>query len=69
MSFDIRTPIGLLFLALGLVLIGYGLASDPAIYRVHSLGVNINVGWGACMAAFGAAMLLLAITGRRASKK
>ena len=46
MSFDIRLPIGLLFLALGLVLIGYGLTSDPAIYQAHSLGMNINLVWG-----------------------
>lgn len=65
MSFDIRLPIGLLFLTLGLVLIGYGLTSDPAMYQAHSLGVNINLGWGGCMAVFGAAMLALAATARR----
>jgi len=64
MSFDIRLPIGALFLALGLLLIGYGLVSDPAIYRAHSLGVNINLAWGAVMAAFGAIMLALAATAR-----
>lgn len=65
MSFDIRLPIGLLFLALGLMLVAYGFASDPAIYRAHSLGVNINLAWGAVMAAFGALMTGLALTGRR----
>jgi hypothetical protein len=64
MSFDIRLPIGLLFLALGLVLMGYGFVSDPAIYRVHSLGVNINELWGGVMALFGAVMLALALTAR-----
>ena len=65
MSFDIRLPIGTLFLALGLILIAYGLVSDPAIYREHSLGVNINLAWGAAMAGFGAIMLGLALSARR----
>ena len=67
MSFDIRLPIGLLFLALGLLLIVFGFVSDPAIYREHSLGMNINLAWGTVMAAFGAVMTLLALTGRRGS--
>jgi hypothetical protein len=58
MSFDIRVPIGLLFLALGGVLVGWGFVSDPAIYREHSFGVNINLGWGLVMALFGAVMLV-----------
>lgn len=66
MSFDIRLPIGLLFVALGLLLAGYGLFSDPAVYRTHSLGVNINEIWGAVMALFGAIMLGLALKSRRA---
>ena len=43
----------------------FGLVSDPAIYREHSLGVNINLAWGVVMAAFGAIMLGLALTARR----
>jgi hypothetical protein len=61
MSFDIRMPIGVLFLALGLLLCLYGLNSDPAIYRTHSLGENINLLWGAVMAVFGAIMLGLTL--------
>ena len=57
MSFDVRLPIGLLFLALGLLLAGYGLHSDPAIYVEHSLGVNINLAWGCVMIVFGLVML------------
>jgi len=60
MRFDIRLPIGLLFLLIGLILAGYGLVSDPAIYRTHSLGVNINLVWGAAMVLFGLVMLALA---------
>jgi hypothetical protein len=68
MSFDIRLPIGLLFLALGLILMAWGVASDPEIYRTHSLGVNINLGWGAIMALFGAVMLALTAMARRRSE-
>ena len=61
MGLDIRIPIGLLFSILSLVLIGYGLVSDKAIYA-HSLGYNVNILWGCVMLVFGIAMLLL---GRR----
>jgi hypothetical protein len=66
MAFDIRIPIGLLFLAIGATLGVYGYRSDPAIYQAHSLGLNINLIWGSIMAAFGVAMLVLAAsTGRK----
>ena len=61
---DIRTPLGLLFLAIGVLLAGWGLASDPAIYAA-SLDININLIWGVAMAAFGAAVLLIARSARR----
>jgi LPXTG-motif cell wall-anchored protein len=60
MHLDVRIPLGLLFLLLGLILVGFGLTSDPAIYVQHSLGQNVNLVWGAVFALFGAAMLLLA---------
>ena len=56
MGLDLRLPIGLLFTALALVLIVYGIVSDPAIYA-RSLGVNVNLGWGCVLLAFGLAML------------
>jgi len=55
---DIRVPIGLLFTVLGLLLVGYGFVSDPAIYQ-KSHGVNINLWWGAALVVFGGAMLYL----------
>jgi len=58
---DIRIPIGLLFGLLGLLLVGYGVLGDPAIYQ-RSLGININLDWGAVMGAFG---LTMWIFGRR----
>jgi len=55
MGLDIRLPIGLLFAILGLLLLGYGALSDPSIYQ-RSLGINVNLGWGAVMALFGGTM-------------
>jgi hypothetical protein len=65
MGLDIRLPIGILFSALALVLIVYGAISDPAIYA-RSLGVNVNLIWGAVLLAFGLAMLW---AGRRGLKR
>jgi hypothetical protein len=56
MSLDLRVPIGLLFAALGALLIVYGLVSDPAIYQA-SLGINVNLWWGLVLAGFGLIML------------
>jgi hypothetical protein len=63
MQLDIRLPMGLLFLLLGLILVVYGFISDPAIYAAHSLGQNVNLVWGAIFALFGAVMLRLAKRG------
>ena len=66
MDLDIRIPIGLLFLVLGGVLAIHGLVAPHAIFDRHSLGLNVNLGWGLAMAAFGAALLgLVAATRRR----
>ncbi|AOS46390.1 hypothetical protein Verru16b_03496 [Lacunisphaera limnophila] len=60
MQLDVRKPMGLLFLLLGVILLVYGFTSDPAIYAQHSLGHNVNLIWGAVFAVFGALMLWLA---------
>ena len=59
MGLDIRVPIGALFAIIGVLLTGYGLVSDRAIYG-RSLGVNVNLWWGLVLVAFGAVMLALA---------
>ena len=58
---DIRLPIGGLFVVLGLILGGYGIATngDAAQYE-RSMSVNINLWWGLVMLVFGALLLLLA---------
>jgi len=65
MQLDIRIPIGLLFAVIGAVLVLFGLTTDPAIYEVHSLGHNVNVGWGLILLVFGILMLGLAYRRRR----
>jgi len=65
MVFDVRLPIGLLFLAIGLLVAATGLTGDKTAMEAHSAGVNIDLVWGAIMAGFGAIMLLLAGLARR----
>ena len=58
---DIRLPIGGLFTVLGLILVGYGLAtSGDAAHYERSLGVNINIWWGGAILLFGLMMVWLA---------
>ena len=64
MQLDIRLPMGLLFLILGLILVGYGVVSDHAIYDQHSLGQNVNLVWGSLFGLFGVLMLWLSRRGK-----
>jgi hypothetical protein len=56
MGLDIRIPLGVMFTILGLLLAGFGLISDPAIYQ-RSLGIDINLWWGLALLLFGTVML------------
>ena len=67
MNLDVRLPIGLMFSVFGGLLAGFGLVSDPKIYAEHSLGINVNLGWGLVLLLFGATMLGLALRSRRTS--
>ena len=58
MNIDIRTPVGLMFGIVGLLLVGVGILGDSSLNAI-SLGVNINLWWGAVMTCFGGAMLWL----------
>ncbi len=57
MGLDIRTPIGLMFGIFGLLLAGYGLATSGSPIYERSLGLNVNLEWGAVMLVFGGVML------------
>ena len=64
MNFDLRLPIGIMFSLFGAILTIFGLATNGSdIYKIHSLGININLGWGLVLLAFGLFMLFLALRG------
>jgi hypothetical protein len=63
MERELHLFIGGLFSLTGLVLVGYGLLSDPSIYA-RSLGWNVNLWWGLVTTLFGASFLLLWRTSR-----
>jgi len=64
MHLDVRIPIGLMFSLFGLLLAGFGLVSDKAIYS-RSLGQNINLSWGVVLLVFGVAMLFFGLRSRK----
>ena len=67
MNLDLRLPIGLMFTIFGVILTGFGLTSDRAIYE-RSLGINVNLWWGLVLLAFGLVMLAFALrAGRKPS--
>lgn len=57
MNLDLRLPIGLMFAVFGVLLTGFGLVSDRAIYA-KSLGINVNLWWGLVLLVFGVLMLV-----------
>ncbi len=63
---DLRIPIGGLFVALGVLLGGFGLATmgDAARY-VKSGGLNINLWWGSFLLVVGVLFLVGARRGAR----
>jgi hypothetical protein len=58
MGLDIRLPIGMIFTIFGIMLIVFGLFSNPSLYA-QSLGININLIWGIVLLVFGSVMLFL----------
>lgn len=62
MGLDIRLPIGIMFAILGGLLTAYGAVADRAIFAV-SLGLNVDLVWGAVLLVFG---LTFVFFGRRA---
>jgi protein-S-isoprenylcysteine O-methyltransferase Ste14 len=68
MSLDIRTPIGVMFAIIGVILAVFGLLSPRAIYA-RSLDYNVNLIWGCVLLLFGLVMLLLAHRAKRRATK
>jgi hypothetical protein len=67
MGLDIRLPIGIIFTLYGLILMVFGLLTDPAIFE-RSLNVNIDLWWGAAMLVFGLFMGGLALRASRQNR-
>ena len=73
MGLDIRWPIGLMFTIFGAILTIHGIVtySDVEMHK-RSLGMNLNLGWGLLLLAFGLLMLLsakIAARGKNAKEK
>jgi hypothetical protein len=67
MKLDLRIPMGLLFSFVGVILAGFGLATNGRIdLYARSLGINVNLWWGLVLLAFGQIMFQL---GRRGQKR
>jgi hypothetical protein len=65
LGIDLRTPVGVLFSALGVLLSAYGAATrgQPG---TEPTGVPVDLLWGLVLLGFGLAMLALALRARRA---
>lgn len=61
MGLDIRLPIGIMFSILGALLTVYGAVADRTVFQ-RSLGLNVDLIWGAVLLAFG---LVFVFYGRR----
>jgi len=65
-SLDLRLPIGGLFTTLGLLIGGYGVATNGSPIYATSLSININLWWGIVMLVVGLIMLVM---GTRATRR
>jgi hypothetical protein len=62
MGLDVRVPLGLMFLITGGLLVVYGIFTRGSVIYAKSLGIDINLIWGALMFIFG---LVIYLFGRR----
>ena len=67
MNLDLRIPMGLMFSLVGIILTGFGAATNGniALYA-RSLGINANLWWGLVLLVFGQVMFHM---GRRSQKR
>jgi hypothetical protein len=67
MRLDLRIPMGLMFSFVGVILAGFGIATNGRVdIYSRSLGINVNLWWGLVLLAFGQIMFQL---GRRGQKR
>lgn len=69
-NLDLRYPIGGMFMALGLILTAYGIATsgNTAMYE-RATSLNVNLWWGLVMLAFGGVFVALALRAARSSTR
>ncbi len=68
MGLDIRMPIGLMFTIVGALLSLFGVFGSKTIYA-RSLGINVNLLWGAVLLVAGIVFLVAATRTHRKSLK
>ncbi len=70
MSLDLRLPMGLMFTLTGTILTAFGLATrrNEVLYA-KSIGIDINLWWGAVLLVFGITMLVLGRRGQMRSQR
>ena len=66
MNLDLRIPMGLMFLLVGLILTIFGMVTNGSEIYLRSGGTNVNIGWGLVLLIFGAIMFTL---GRRNQRR
>ncbi len=68
--FDVRRALAALFAIVGVLLVGFGLATrnDERVY-IPSGGVNVNLRWGMVLLGFAALMAILSFVSSRVSRK
>jgi hypothetical protein len=57
MGLDIRIPLGMIFLIIGGIMAIFGIATHGGAIYDRSLGIDLNLTWGAIMFVFGAIMI------------
>ena len=62
MGLDIRIPLGLIFLITGGIMAAFGFVTRHSVMYEKSMGINLNLIWGALMLVFG---LIMFLVGRR----
>lgn len=65
---DLRLPIGLFFLCVGIIMTGFGLLSPHNIPNI-SQQINVDLDWGVILLLFGALMTVFGIKGQKSIKE
>ena len=65
---DLRLPIGLFFLVVGIVLTGFGLISPHDVPNLNQ-SINIDLYWGVILLLFGGVMTVFGVKGQKAGKE